>query len=397
MSSGTGPAGQRHAGALLTSGEFSRASRLSRKALRLYDDLGLLSPARVDPGTGYRFYAPAQLEQARLVAWLRRLGMPLTRIRLVCALPHDSAAAELAAYWGQVEAENSARRELATFLIGYLSGRDSPVPDTSSTRQTLAIRYAVQSDIGLCRHDNEDAAYAGSRLLAVADGMGGHAGGEVASAAVIEALRPLDTHIPAGELLGALDHATRRARSRLRELAKSDPALEGMGTTLTALLWSDSQLGLVHIGDSRAYLVRDGEMFQITHDHTLVQTLLDDGKITPAEIASHPQRALVLRALVTDRTYEADLELRDAQLGDRYLLCSDGLHGAADASEISRVLRTVTDPHQAACDLIALAIAGGGPDNVTCIVADVVPAPPPNATQPDATHSDATLPLPVGG
>jgi len=386
MSSGTGPAGQRHAGVLLTSGEFSRASRLSRKALRLYDDLGLLAPARVDPETGYRFYAPAQLEQARLVAWLRRLGMPLARIRLVCALPHDGAAAELAAYWDQVEAENSARRELATFLIGYLSGRDSPVPDTSRTRQTLAIRYAVQSDIGLCRHDNEDAAYAGSRLLAVADGMGGHAAGEVASAAVIEALRPLDTQIPAGELLDALDHATRRARSRLRELANSDPALEGMGTTLTALLWSGSQLGLVHIGDSRAYLVRDGEMFQITHDHTLVQTLLDDGKITPEEIASHPQRALVLRALVADRTYEADLELRDAQLGDRYLLCSDGLHGAADASEISRVLRTVTDPRQAAADLIALAIAGGGPDNVTCIVADVVPAPAP----------EATLPLPVG-
>ncbi len=152
----------------------------------------------------------------------------------------------------------------------------------------LAVRYAVQSDIGLHRQDNEDAVYGGPRLLAVADGMGGHAAGEVASAAVIEALRPLDTQVPAGELLNALDHAVRRANSALSDIVKADPSLRGMGTTLTALLWSGSQLRLVHIGDSRAYLVRDGEMFQITQDHTLVQSLLDDGKITAAEVASHP-------------------------------------------------------------------------------------------------------------
>ena len=249
---------------------------------------------------------------------------------------------------------------------------------------TLAIRYAVKSDIGLHRDDNEDSAYAGARLLAVADGMGGHAAGEVASAAVIDALRPLDAQIPAGELLDALDHAVRRAKSALREMAETDPALEGMGTTLTALLWSGSQLGLVHIGDSRAYLVRDGEVFQITHDHTLVQTLLDDGKITKDEASSHPQRSLVLRALVSNRDYDADLELREARLGDRYLLCSDGLHEAADAEAISRVLLTVADPDRAAQDLIALALAGGGADNITCIVADVAAA-------------DATVPIHTWG
>ena len=157
-------------------------------------------------------------------------------------------------------------------------------------------------------------------------------------------------------------------------MAATDPALEGMGTTLTALLWSGSQLGLVHIGDSRAYLVRDGEVFQITRDHTLVQTLLDDGKITEAEMSSHPQRSLVLRALIAGRDGEADIQVREARAGDRYLLCSDGLHEVADAEAIARVLLTVHDPDQAATDLIALAIAGGGPDNVTCIVADVVPA-----------------------
>jgi DNA-binding transcriptional MerR regulator len=206
---------------LMTSGAFARASGLSRKALRLYGELGLLHPAEVDPVTQYRFYDPAQLEQARLVAWLRRLGMPLATIRSVNGLPSAQAAAELAAYWEQVEAETAARRELAAFLIGYLSGKDTAMHDDQGA---LAVRYAVQSDIGLHREDNEDAAYAGPRLLAVADGMGGHAAGEVVSAAVIEALRPLDTQVPAGELLNALDHAVRRANSALREMVKANPS-----------------------------------------------------------------------------------------------------------------------------------------------------------------------------
>jgi protein phosphatase len=360
--------------ALMTSGEFARASRLSPKALRLYDELGLLSPAEVDPVTGYRRYAPAQLEQARLVAWLRRLGMPLARIRALIAMPRAAAAADLAAYWRQAEAEQSAKRDLATFLIGYLTGRSTSMSDN---QQQLVIRYAVRSDVGLQRELNEDSAYASARLLAIADGMGGHAAGEVASAAVIDALRPLDTEIPAGELLDALDHAVRTAGSTLRDMAASDPSLADMGTTLTALVVSGSQLGLVHIGDSRAYLVRAGECYQITHDHTVVQTLLDDGKITPAEVASHPQRSLILRALVANHSYDADadLQLREVQAGDRYLLSSDGLHEVVDADAIATVLRTVASADQAATDLIALAIAGGGPDNVTCIVADVLPAP----------------------
>jgi protein phosphatase len=354
----------------MTSGEFARASGLSRKALRLYDDLDLLRPVAVDAASQYRLYDKAQLEQARLVAWLRRLGMPLADIRELARMARPEAAARLTAYWDQVEAENSARRELASFLIGYLSGKDAAMIDAEGT---LAIRYAVRTDTGLEREQNEDAAYAGARLLAVADGMGGHVGGEVASAAVIDALKPLDTQVPAGELLNALDHAVRQASRSLSSLVKADPALRGMGTTLTALLWSGSQLGLVHIGDSRAYLVRDGQVFQITHDHTMVQSLLADGKITVDEAASHPQRNLMLRALVAGRSYEPDLQLHEARPGDRYLLCSDGLHEVADAADIARVLCTVADPDEAAADLIRLAIDGGGPDNVTCIVADVVP------------------------
>jgi protein phosphatase len=358
--------------ALLSTGEFARASGLSRKALRLYDELGLLTPAQVDPATGYRFYNPAQLEQARLVAWLRRLGMPLATIRLISTLPHVAAAKELATYWEQAEAEAATRRRLATFLIGYLSGKDTDMADAAS--EPLTIRYGVRSDIGLVRQDNEDAAYAGGRLLAVADGMGGHAHGEVASAAAIEALRPLDTSVPDEELLNALEHAVLRAGSTLRDMVEADPSLRGMGTTLTALLWSGSRLGLVHIGDSRAYLVRDGEVFQITRDHTLVQSLLEEGKITEDEVASHPKRMLLLRALDGEHGCEPDLELREARAGDRYMLSSDGLHGVVPPADISRVLLEVADPDQAVADLIKLAIDGGAPDNATCIVADVVPA-----------------------
>lgn len=352
---------------LLSSGDFARASGLSRKALRLYDELGLLRPASVDPYTGYRGYEPGQLEQARLVAWLRRLGMPLAEIREVSTLPSEQAAAAIGRYWSRIATEHQARQELAGFLIGYLTGKENDM-----STQALKVRYAVRSDIGLKRADNEDAAYAGARLLAVADGMGGHAAGEVASAAVIEALRPLDTDVPADELLNALDHAVRKAGSALRGLAASDPALSGMGTTLTALLWSGSKIGLVHIGDTRVYLVRGGQVFQVTHDHTMVQSLIDDGKITAEEAMSHPQRALLLRALSAARRDEADFALHDAEAGDRYLLCSDGLHGIVPEAEITRVLLTVPDPDQAVADLIDLAIANGGPDNVTCIVADVV-------------------------
>ncbi|MGD0556988.1 MAG: protein phosphatase 2C domain-containing protein [Streptosporangiaceae bacterium] len=353
---------------LLSSGDFARASGLSRKALRLYDELGLLKPKSVDPYTGYRGYGPGQLEQARLVAWLRRLGMPLERIQATVAMPPHEAAGELKAYWDGIEAETAARRELASFLIGYLSGKDAEMTEIPNA---LTVRYALRSDIGLKRADNEDAAYAGARLLAVADGMGGHAAGEVASSAVIEALRPLDTAVPAGELLNALDHAVRRAGSTLRDLAEADPERAGMGTTLTAMLWSGSQIGLVHIGDTRVYLVRDGELFQITHDHTVVQSLIDDGKITKDEAASHPQRALLLRALDARSAHEPDLTLHEARAGDRYLLSSDGLHGLVPDAEITRVLLTVADAEQAVSDLIALAIAAGAPDNVTCIVADV--------------------------
>ncbi|MFB4304860.1 PP2C family protein-serine/threonine phosphatase [Actinomadura sp. GTD37] len=237
---------------------------------------------------------------------------------------------------------------------------------------TLGIRYAARSDVGMLREGNEDSAYAGAHLLAVADGMGGHVGGEIASAAAIEALRALDKDLPAPELLAALEHTVKAANDNLHRIVESDPALQGMGTTLTAMLWAGNQVALVHIGDSRAYLLRDGSLFQITHDHTLVQSLVDEGRISPDEAASHPQRSLLLRALDGRGEVDPDLSLREAVAGDRYLLCSDGLSGVVTAETIFQVLTDVDDPEQAVRQLIDLANRGGGPDNITCVVADVV-------------------------
>src|SRR5215470_366704 len=237
---------------------------------------------------------------------------------------------------------------------------------------TLALRYAVRSDVGLLREGNEDSAYAGPHLLAVADGMGGHAAGEVASAATIDTMAALDTDQPGADLLSALANAVATANMRLQEMIMSDPATEGMGTTLTALLWSDGHAALCHIGDSRAYLLRNGQFYQITHDHTLVQSLVDEGKITEDDVATHPHRSLLLRALDGRTMADPDLSAHETMAGDRYLLCSDGLSGVVTEQTLHQTLGSVWDPEKAALQLIELAIRGGGPDNITCIVADVV-------------------------
>src|SRR5260370_16481509 len=237
---------------------------------------------------------------------------------------------------------------------------------------TLALRYAVRSDVGLLREGNEQSASASPHVLAVADGMGGPAAGEVASAVARPAPAPLDDDVAGTDLADALGRAVRAANTTLHEMVIANPALDGMGTTLTAMLWSPPRVALCHIGDSRAYLLRDGELYQITHDHTLVQRLQDEGRISPDEAATHPQRSLILRALDGRSEAEPDVSLREAKLGDRYLLCSDGLSGVVSAETLHRTLSTVTEPDQAVIQLIELANRGGGPDNITCIVADVV-------------------------
>ncbi len=236
---------------------------------------------------------------------------------------------------------------------------------------TLTLRYAARSDVGLIRSTNEDAVYAGPRLLAVADGMGGHAAGDVASAVAIATLAPLDDDEPPADLLSALDHAIRQANDQLRLMMEADSELDGMGTTLTALLWSGGRVGLAHIGDSRAYLLRDGELAQITDDHTLVQHLVNEGQLDEADIPTHPQRSVILRVLNGRLEDVADLSVRDVRAGDRFLLCSDGLSGVVSKQTLRETL-DIADPQEAVDALVELALRGGAPDNVTCIVCDVV-------------------------
>ncbi|HEY2173307.1 MAG TPA: protein phosphatase 2C domain-containing protein [Mycobacteriales bacterium] len=235
---------------------------------------------------------------------------------------------------------------------------------------TLALRYAVRSDRGLTRSNNEDSVYAGPRLLAVADGMGGHVGGAEASRTVIAAITPLDDDNPHGDLISQLRDAVDGANADLRQVVAAKPELDGMGTTLTAILFAGSRLGLVHVGDSRGYLLRGDQLAPITRDHTFVQSLVDEGRLTAEEASTHPQRSLILQAL-TGREVEPDLSIREARLGDRYLICSDGLSDVVSAETMVEALR-IEDPHGAADRLVELALRGGGPDNITCIVADVI-------------------------
>ena len=236
---------------------------------------------------------------------------------------------------------------------------------------TLVLRYSARSDRGLVRQNNQDAVYAGPRLLALADGMGGHAAGEVASSLVISALAPLDDDDPGDDLLRELHAATVEGNAAITRHVADSPDLEGMGTTLTAILFKGTRLGLVHVGDSRAYQLRDGVLTQITKDDTFVQSLIDEGRITEEEAHTHPQRSLLLRA-ITGQDVEPSLTVREARPGDRYLLCSDGLSGVVSDETLANTLRTYSDPRECADRLIDLALRGGGPDNITCIVADVV-------------------------
>ncbi|MEV1289765.1 PP2C family serine/threonine-protein phosphatase [Micromonospora sp. NPDC049679] len=234
---------------------------------------------------------------------------------------------------------------------------------------TLTLRYAAHSDRGLIRDGNQDSVYAGPRLLAVADGMGGMAAGDVASNIVIGAMAPLDEDVPGDALVDALRSAVDTANQNLRDTVDANPQMEGMGTTLTATLFSGSKIGMVHIGDSRAYLLRSGEFAQITKDDTYVQMLVDEGRISPEEASSHPQRSLLTRAL-DGRDIDPEYSVRQVLPGDRYLICSDGLSGVVSAETIGDTLREYVDPQQCVERLVQLALRGGGPDNITVIVAD---------------------------
>lgn len=344
---------------LMPIGEFARRSRLTPKALRIYDDLGLLRPVRTDPHNGYRWYAPEQLDRARLVLWLRHLGVPLARIRAITALPPAAAAVEVAGFWRQAEADHAARRDLAAALVTHLERGGT----TMST--ALRLHWAAHSDRGLVREEQQDAVHSAEGFLGVADGFGPRGGtGDTALDVLATAT------VAPGALVDALAAAAERAAAAVLEVAAGTDS----GTTLTALAWTGPDLALVHIGDSRAYLLRDGELLQLTHDHTVTQRMVDDGALTEAEAATHPQRSILVRALPGRPPDVPDVHTQQARPGDRYLLCTDGLHVTVPVDAILAGLRDHPEPQVAVAALADLVRGAGAPDNVGLVVADVLAA-----------------------
>lgn len=249
---------------------------------------------------------------------------------------------------------------------------------------SVEFHAAARSDVGLVRSNNQDSGYAGTNLLVLADGMGGPAGGDIASSVALAHLVPLDTDThTADSMLALLRDALMDAHDELSERSRRDPELEGLGTTCIAIMRSGNKLAMVHIGDSRAYVLRGAALTQVTTDHSFVQYLVETGQITLEEAEHHPNRNVVLRILGDSQAdVTPDETMREAVRGDRWLLCSDGLSGVVSPETIGSVLAEIKDPGECAEELIRLALRAGGPDNVTCVVADIVdsgsfpPAPP---------------------
>lgn len=242
----------------------------------------------------------------------------------------------------------------------------------------LTFRFAVRSDLGTVRTNNEDSALASPQLLVLADGMGGHAAGEVASTVATRVFAQLTDDVPDGDPAGTEDvaaritRAGRSTRSALQQMSDADPMLESMGTTLLAVVGHGDHVTVGHIGDSRVYALRGSSLYQVTTDHTHVQRLVDTGQLTPEKARTHPYRAMLLRSL-DDQPGGPDLDVIALEIepGDRLLLCSDGLSDYLAPEEIGEVLAD-PDREEAADRLIDAALRVGTRDNVTVIVADVV-------------------------
>jgi serine/threonine protein phosphatase PrpC len=261
------------------------------------------------------------------------------------------------------------------------------------TQKKLSLRYAALSDVGRVRKDNQDSGFASEHLLVIADGVGGAARGDIASSTAVQSLRRLDAPAP-DDMLEAMAGAIHRAHDRIAELVDHDPELEGTSTTVTAALFDGERIALGHVGDSRGYLLRDGELSQLTKDHTFVQSLIDEGRITEEDARVHPHRNLILRAVDGVHETDPDLSLLDLVPGDRLLLCSDGCSGSLDDARLADILGTGSVDY-AVVELVRAALDAGSTDNVTAVVADVVDAEAAPA-DPDTAAAATTGPMLVG-
>jgi serine/threonine protein phosphatase PrpC len=351
---------------MLTIGEFATATGLTAKALRLYDDLGLLAPAEVDPANGYRYYEPAQIEQARLVARLRSAGVPLPRISRIIGLAPEAAAADLLSYWRQVEADTSSARDVVVSLVAHLRGQDTTMNGT-----TASTRSAHRSGRGARPRQLDDvyprvprltAQITGQRLFAVADGFG-DAEEDAAATRALDALAALDGAEPGSDPLGALDAA-------VADGAEAVSHGEG-GTTLTALLLLADRALVAHVGDSRVYRVRGGGLERLTRDHTVVQSLVDEGRLTADEAWTDPRRAVLNRAIAPGTASAPDLSVHMIERGDRFVLTTDGVHGVLESQQLTDLVVASGDPETIASAVEEAVQAAGAPDNYGVIVVDL--------------------------
>ena len=261
-----------------------------------------------------------------------------------------------------------------------------------------ANRAAAVSHTGKIRSNNQDSGYAGRELFVVADGMGGHAGGDVASAIAVNRIREADAEYEtASEAEFALQSALIAANSLLAETVFEHPELTGMGTTVSALMRVGDEVAIAHIGDSRIYLFRDGELSQVSVDHTFVQRLVDSGRITEEEAMVHPRRSVLMRVLGdVDASPEIDTLILATRPGDRWLICSDGLSGVVKNDDLLAALASKDAPKQVADRLVKQSLDAGAPDNVTVVILDIGDTSRGDIVKDPVTVGSASAPLQFG-
>lgn len=335
---------------LMSIGDFARAAGLTPKALRIYDDLGLLPPADVDDRTGYRYYAEDQLETARLIADLRRVGMPLARIRVALDLPPVAIAAELTSFWRQTEADVRSRRTQVSALVADLRSKES----TMTTARTPRTRVAHRLGHG-AREAQLDAVHIGATLWAVADGFGAapSAAGHVIDALAVE-------RAPIGA--DRWDTIAAECAGRITGTEQ--------GSTMTAIALAGDIATIAHLGDSRAWLLRDGVLRQLTADHTEVAALVEDGRLSEEEARLHPRRAVLNRAIAPGLSTDPDVVGITVQRGDRLVLTTDGVHALFPDAGFGRLL-TAAEAEAAVASVVAAVRDAGAPDNHAIVVIDV--------------------------
>ena len=351
-------------------GEFSDRSGLSAKRLRTYAAEGLLAPAAVDPGSGYRYYSPGQLADAKVIDALRQAGVPLADIRAFMRLPSE---ARLDAWARQLHSDASHRQGALALARHLLTASEDPSFPTANPdfkeRFMTTLRTAGRTDIGQLRENNEDAIVSNDRLALVADGMGGHPGGEIAANVAAGVIPAVFT----GRSEDELEAAVRAANWAIRDRAISQSGLEGMGTTICAAgLLTNGQLAVVNVGDSRAYLWHGGALSRLTKDHSLTADLIERGELQEDEATQHLYYGVLTRALGVAPDVEIDRRTVAVEKGDRVVLCSDGLFNELSGDEIAGAVEGARDPAAIVDTLIERAIAQGGRDNVSVVVAEVV-------------------------